>query len=182
MKHFLYPVVAGGVLVAAVALSQPATKPSQSVTNGALQVYPEARNPWTHLKVNADPDEFQFAIVSDRTGSHREKVFSRAVEQLNLMQPEFVLSVGDLIEGYSTDREKVLAQWKEFQTFTSKLQMPFFYVPGNHDVTNPDQEGIWQEKFGRRYYHFGYKGVLFLVLNSDDPPGSSAPPACRKHR
>jgi hypothetical protein len=51
--------------------------------------------------------------------------------------------------------------------------MPFFYVPGNHDVTNPEQEKIWEEKFGRRYYHFVYKGVLFLVLNSDDPPGSS---------
>ena len=51
--------------------------------------------------------------------------------------------------------------------------MPFFYVPGNHDVTNPEMEKIWEEKFGRRYYHFVYNDVLFLILNSDDPPGTS---------
>jgi hypothetical protein len=34
-------------------------------------------------------------------------------------------------------------------------------------------EKIWQEKFGRRYYHFTYNGVLFLILNSEEPPGST---------
>jgi hypothetical protein len=172
MKHVLYAVVAGIVLIGAVALSQPAPKVADPAAN-PMRVQIDERNPWTHLKVNNSAEDFQFVVVSDRTGSHREKIFSRAVEQINLMQPEFVLSVGDLIEGYSTDREKVLDQWKEFQTFTARLQMPFFYVPGNHDVTNPDMEKIWEEKFGRRYYHFIYRGVLFLVLNSDDPPGTS---------
>jgi len=32
--------------------------------------------------------------------------------------------------------------------------MPFFYVPGNHDMANAFEEKVWQEKFGRRYYHF----------------------------
>ena len=172
MKSLLLAAVAVAALVAAAALSQSGPK-GAATSNGDLRVAAEARNPWTHLRLNNNPDDFQFVIVSDRTGGHREKVFSKAVEQINLLQPEFVLSVGDLIEGYSVDREKVLEQWREFQSFTSKLQMPFFYVPGNHDVTNADMERIWEEKFGRRYYHFVYKGVLFLVLNSDDPPGSS---------
>ena len=51
--------------------------------------------------------------------------------------------------------------------------MPFFYVPGNHDLTNVTQEKLWKEKFGRRYYDFTYKGVLFLMLNSEDPPGKN---------
>ena len=172
MKSILLAAVAVAALVAAAALSQPGPQ-GANAPNGELRVTSESRNPWTHLRLNNNPEDFQFVIVSDRTGGHREKVFSRAVEQINLLQPEFVLSVGDLIEGYSTDREKVLDQWREFQSFTSKLQMPFFYVPGNHDVTNKEQEKIWEEKFGRRYYHFSYKGVLFLILNSDDPPGSS---------
>jgi predicted phosphodiesterase len=173
MKKPLFAAAAGIVLVVAVALSQPAAKTNSP--NGAdLRIQSEERNPWSHLKLNNAPDDFQFVVVSDRTGGHREKIFSRAIEQINLLQPEFVLSVGDLIEGYSTDRDKVLDQWKEFQTFTSRLQMPFFYVPGNHDVTNKDQEKIWEEKFGRRYYHFVYKEVLFLILNSDDPPASGS--------
>ena len=62
-----------------------------------VQIDPE-KNPWIHLNLNNDPDHFQFAIVSDRTGGHRPGVFEDAVKKLNLLQPEFVMSVGDLIE------------------------------------------------------------------------------------
>jgi hypothetical protein len=31
----------------------------------------------TLVEPNNDPEDFQFVIVSDRTGGHREKVFSR---------------------------------------------------------------------------------------------------------
>jgi hypothetical protein len=133
----------------------------------------EERNPVSHLRLNNNPAEFQFAIVSDRTGGHRAKVFSRAVEQLNLMQPEFVLSVGDLIEGYTEDKEQLTKEWREFQGYVARLQMPFFYVPGNHDLANLTQDKLWKEKFGRRYYDFVYGGVLFLMLNSEDPPGKN---------
>lgn len=170
MKQLAVALLAGVVLAAAVALSQPAPKAADPAPD--LRAQAESRNPWTHLKVNAGPDDFQFAVVSDRTGGHRAEVFARAVERLNLLQPEFVLSVGDLIEG-TNDRQKALDQWKEFQAFTARLQMPFFYCPGNHDLPNPELDKVWQEKFGRRYYHFSYRGVLFLVLNSEDPPGTS---------
>jgi hypothetical protein len=153
---------------AAVAFSRPG-KPAAD-----LAVEKEARNPWTGLNLNNDPAEFQFAIVSDRTGGHRPKVFSRAVERLNLLQPEFVLSVGDLIEGGRKSDEKLLAEWKEFDSYVKKLQMPFFYVPGNHDVGNAATDAVWQKRFGRRHYHFVYRNVLFLILNTDDPPGSGA--------
>ena len=47
--------------------------------------------------------------------------------------------------------------------------MPFFYVPGNHDLANKVQAKLWQEKFGRRYYHFVYNDVLFLMLEHGRP-------------
>jgi hypothetical protein len=157
-----------GALSGAVVMSRNQTP---SGPNGDLQVQTEERNPWTHLRLNNDPAEFRFAMVSDRTGGHRARIFSQAVEQLNLMQPEFVLSVGDLIEGLTEKNEKMIDEWREFQGYVSKLQMPFFYVPGNHDIGNPAMETFWKEKFGRRYYHFVYRNVLFLILNSEDPPG-----------
>ena len=61
------------------------------------------KKPWTNLNFNNDPDNFQFAIVSDRNGGNRPGIFDDAIEKFNLMQPEFVLSVGDLISGYTTD-------------------------------------------------------------------------------
>jgi predicted phosphodiesterase len=136
---------------------------------GSLEIDIDKRNPWTHLRLNDADETFHFVVVSDRTGGHRARIFSEAVEQINLLQPAFVISVGDLIEGYTKDAARVAEEWKEFQTYTHKLQMPFFYVPGNHDLTNSLQEDVWKERFGRRYYHFLYKDVLFLAVNSDDP-------------
>lgn len=173
MKHFLGTVVAVAAVGGAVVVSQqPPAQPATAA--GILQVQPGERNPWTHLRMINGEDVFRFAIVSDRTGGHREKIFSRAVEQLNTLQPEFVISVGDLIEGYSTDPERLANEWREFQSFTSRLQMPFFYVAGNHDIANQTQRKVWEEKFGRPYYHFVYKGVLFLMLCSEDPPPTSS--------
>ena len=126
-------------------------------------------NPWSHLELRNDPKAFQFAIVSDRTGSARPGVFEEAIQKLNLLQPEFVMSVGDLIEGYSKDRAQIDSQWNEFQGFIKKLEMPFFYVPGNHDYSNPEMAKAWQERFGRDYYSFVYRDVHFVCLNSQEP-------------
>ncbi len=164
MKRILISSVVVGLLVAAFAISG-----GQKTAKTDMQIDVENRNPWTNLRLNNAPETFHFLVVSDRTGGHRPRIFSEAVEQINLLQPTFVVSVGDLIEGYTKDQAKVSAEWKEFQSYTSKLQMPFFYVPGNHDLTNPTQKDIWKERFGRSYYHFLYKDVLFLCVNSDDP-------------
>ncbi len=125
-------------------------------------------NPYTSLDLNNDPDKFHFAIVTDRTGSHRPGVFMDGVNKLNLLQPEFVMSVGDLIEGYTTDLDELNRQWDEFDGFVQQLEMPFFYLPGNHDITNQVMEDLWQKRLGATYYHFLYKNVLFLALNSED--------------
>ena len=165
-RVFLGALVLVGVTVAVVL----------SGAGGGLKTFfpKEDRNPVTHLRWNDDPRQFQFAIVSDRTGGHRAEIFSQAVEKLNLLQPEFVLCVGDLIEGGKKTDAKLTAEWKEFNGFISKLTMPFFYVPGNHDVAAPEAAKMWESKLGRRYYHFVYRNVLFLMLNADDPPGSVA--------
>ena len=128
------------------------------------------KNPFTGLRPNVGNGQFQFAVVSDRTGGHREKVFSKAVHQINLLQPEFIMSVGDLIEGYSTKEDVVATQWDQFDGFVKKFEAPFFYVPGNHDLTNPMQVKKWGERYGKRYYHFTYEKCLFLSLCSENPP------------
>jgi hypothetical protein len=127
--------------------------------------------PWTHQAFRNDPDAFQFAIVSNRTGGCRPGVFGEAVRKLNLLQPEFVISVGDLIEGYTSDERKLTRQWEAFCGFTERLQMPFFYVPGNHDLSNATMDAVWRRRFGRAYYAFRYRDVLFLCLNSLEREG-----------
>ncbi len=125
-------------------------------------------NPWSDLNINNHPDQFQFIIVTDRTGGHRPGIFEDAMHKINLLQPEFVMSVGDLIEGYTEDTAILRAEWEEFTGFIDHLEMPFFYVPGNHDLTNAVMEEEYIKRFGKTYYHFVYKDVLFLCLNSED--------------
>jgi len=126
-----------------------------------------AAKPWTGLAADDDPNDFTFAVVADRTGGHRPGVFERAIEKLDLLAPAFVVSVGDLIEGDTQDPAEIAAQWAEFHAIVARLRMPFFRVPGNHDYGNPAMAREWLRRFGPSYYHFVYKDVLFLVLNSE---------------
>ena len=124
--------------------------------------------PWTHLNFHNAPEDFQFAILSDRTGGCRKGVFAKAVDKLNLIKPEFVICVGDLIQGYKNDTRALTGEWKEFNAIVKKLQMPFFYVSGNHDISNKGMYALWEKQFGSPYYSFIYKNVLFLCLNTQD--------------
>ena len=127
------------------------------------------RHPWTHLKFDNNSENFQFAIVGDRTGQHRPGVFEDGITKLNLLRPEFVMSVGDLIEGYTKDEGEIDQQWEEIDGVTNRLDAPFFYVAGNHDLSNDVQKAKWRQRFGPAYYYFVYRDVLFLCLNTYDP-------------
>ncbi|MDA0989600.1 MAG: metallophosphoesterase [Verrucomicrobia bacterium] len=133
--------------------------------------------PWTHLNFRNNPMDFQFAIVSDRTGGHRDGIFESAVAKLNLLQPEFVITVGDMIEGYTHDTTVLNEQWDEFNGFLSGFDMPFFYVPGNHDNVNATMQQLYREKFGAPYYSFIYRNALFLCLDTQDTDPSGMTPA-----
>ena len=132
--------------------------------------------PWTRKGFKNDPREFQFAVIADNTGSMRPGIVETAVEKLNLLQPEFVMSVGDLIEGYTEDLDRLVFEWDEFDAKIAPLDMRFFYVPGNHDMTNDVMAKLWEERLGRAYYHFVYNDVLFLCLNSEDTKAETITP------
>jgi predicted phosphodiesterase len=169
MKRLFAALVVVNVVAGVLLLSR--TTPAGTPTAAPdLQVKQEAVNPWNHLKINNAPSTFRFAVVTDRTGGARAGVFERAIDQLNMLQPEFVVCVGDLISGYTEKADQLDKEWKEFNGFVGKLQMPFFYLVGNHDITNAVMEKRWKEQFGRSYYHFVYKNTLFLMLNTEDPP------------
>ena len=96
----------------------------------------EGARAWTHLDFANDPENFQFVVISDRTGGHRPGVFPKILEKVNLMQPELVMSVGDYIEGYTEDRATAEAEWAEIDDMIQTVEAPFFHVAGNHDYSN----------------------------------------------
>ncbi len=138
-----------------------------------------APDPWSAAPVLDAPEDFQFAIVSDRTGGHRDGVFEQALHKANLLRPSFVMTVGDLIEGYDNDGPTIDAEWDEVTgAVREHLDMRFYYVSGNHDIHWKEKTGLvskerWEARFGRTYYHFVYQNVLFLCVNTEDPPPTS---------
>ncbi|MEC8831441.1 MAG: metallophosphoesterase [Bacteroidota bacterium] len=124
--------------------------------------------PWTSETFETTEDDFTFGIISDLNGGEREGVYAIAVEQLNMLDPTFVLSVGDLIDGGTEDTLQLKKEWDSFEERTAKLNMPFFHLGGNHDLTNPVMREFWKNRFGPRYYHFIYEDVLFLMMDSED--------------
>lgn len=148
---------------------QHAAKKNPTAPQGIVLPDIDGPTPWSDKPVLDDPNRFQIAIMTDRTGGHRPGVWMKAVESVNLLRPDFVMSVGDLIEGYTEDEAQVQKEWKEFLGFIDKMEMKFFFVAGNHDLTNKMMQRVWRERFGPLWYSFDYKNVHFVCLCSEDP-------------
>jgi len=124
--------------------------------------------PWTKAQADTSAGKFTFAVFSDLSGGEREGVFEVAIEQLNLLRPELIMNVGDLIEGGTDDVAELAAQWDAFDERARRARAPLFYAGGNHDLTGEVLREVWRERNGPLYYHFVYKNVLFLVLDTED--------------
>lgn len=127
--------------------------------------------PFTSLELSRSSRDFQFAIVADRTGRTRPGVFDSAMRKLNLLQPQFVMCVGDLVQGYTRKPQDAVRMWDQVLKQVHLLTMPFFFVPGNHDLSTPVMRTEWAKHFGRSYYAFRYEDVLFLCLSTEEPRG-----------
>src|SRR5215471_17242593 len=71
----------------------------------------------------ADPAPLRFAILGDRTGSVQPGVYEQVWREVAAAKPEFVVTVGDLIEGSndaSADQE-----WRAVE----KILQPYRGIP-----------------------------------------------------
>lgn len=128
----------------------------------------DGAKPWTAIPgTGAAP--LRFAVIGDNTGVARPGVFDQAMVQISWLKPDFILSVGDLIEGYTQDRARIARQWAAIDRSIAKAGVPFIHTPGNHDIDNEETYAAWIERHGTGYYAFRYKGALFLILNTEDP-------------
>lgn len=139
------------------------------------QTSDEPRVPRTAGPMEQAEGTFRFAVIGDRTGAHRPGVFADAMRKLDLMKPDFVISVGDLVEGYTRDVSEIRRQWEEVEARLAVLEAPVFFIAGNHDYSNEAMARIWLERRGSPYWSFMHEGVLFLGLSTEDPPVALPP-------
>ncbi len=128
------------------------------------------------LPLPVEDDAFLFSVFGDRTGGAPEgiDVLRHAVEDTNLFDPDLVMTVGDLVQGYNT-RPAWIAQMTEFRSVMANLDCPWFPVAGNHDVywRGPgrppnEHEGDYEAFFGPLWYAMDHKGCRFIVLYTDE--------------
>jgi hypothetical protein len=124
--------------------------------------------PWLNDTFDNGVGKFTFGIVTDLTGGERAGIFEVAVEQLNLLRPELIVTVGDLVEGASSNADSISAEYDDFDRRARKAMAPLFHVGGNHDLTDPVMRQVWKDRYGAHYYYFIYKNVLFLMLDTED--------------
>ncbi len=150
----------------------------------AVPLLPDGKNPVLGGKYTAKEESFIFGIIADRAGGNPLigwPYFEEAVRTMNVLQPDFVFMPGDLIDGYvdipdrEGDAERFSKDFNEqfdlFTHFASKLEMPLYFIPGNHDLTVPEMIPPYIERFGKLWYSFDYRGVHFIALNTEAKPG-----------
>jgi 3',5'-cyclic AMP phosphodiesterase CpdA len=111
--------------------------------------------------------DFNFVILGDRTGDHVPGVYGEIVDEVNLLGPDLVVTVGDQIEGYSEDVATLNDQWDEYWDIAGKLEAPFYVCPGNHDILNDVMLEEWKKRtYVDPCYSFDFEGVHFVILDT----------------
>lgn len=131
------------------------------------------------LPLTNEDDAFVFAVFGDRTGGPAEgvNILADAVRDVNLIEPDMVMTVGDLINGYN-QTPAWMVQMKEYKAIMKHLVCPWFPVAGNHDVywrpTNDPKmprgqhDASYEMHFGPLWYSFQHKNCNFIALYSDE--------------
>src|SRR3954447_25184080 len=83
----------------------------------------------------------RFVILGDRTGSVQPGVYEQAWREVASQKPEFVVTIGDLIEGL-VDRTAE-EQWDAVERLHKPYaSIPLYLTPGNHDIWSDRSEQI----------------------------------------
>jgi len=138
----------------------------------AISIKEEIDNSYTFVHLT----DFHIGDPRGLTENFKEiigwKAARKTVEEINLLNPDFVIITGDLTFGQLYPFEYMF----EYETCYEILQdftVPTFLCPGNHDgYVQTFQDGLefWEDYFGPLYYSFDYHNTHFLSINSYDWP------------
>jgi hypothetical protein len=136
-----------------------------TVILAALAAVAIAATPQDERAIGPYNGTIRFAIIGDRTGGCVPGVYEQAIAEIARLRPDFSITVGDQIEGYSSDSAEVAEQWREYYSIVKPLPSPLHIIPGNHDITFDQMEPWYRLYAGEPYYSFDQLGSHFIVLD-----------------
>ncbi|CAH1230373.1 hypothetical protein PAECIP111891_06659 [Paenibacillus allorhizoplanae] len=142
----------------------------KNVTIFEDQLVTTEKRPWFGSMPSQLGEDFSFVVMGDRCGMATEGVFEKALDLVKDLKPDFVLAVGDLIEGYWNNAADTHQEWDDIDVKIAAMGLPFFPVIGNHDYGNQTMAEVWRERKGLDYYAFRVGDTLFLSLNTEHTP------------
>ncbi|MCM2271308.1 MAG: metallophosphoesterase [candidate division Zixibacteria bacterium] len=116
----------------------------------------------------ANPDDMtpvRFAVIGDRTGGHVPGIYEQVVDEVARLRPDFIMTVGDMIEGSTEDSIELAEQWQEYRYLISPLVAPIHFTPGDHELFCEAAQSAYEENVGRTYYSFNFDKVHVVVLD-----------------
>jgi 3',5'-cyclic-AMP phosphodiesterase len=89
-------------------------------------------------------------------------LMNRVIVELNELEPDAVICTGDLTnEGYRQE-------YKNCMAYLSRIRMPVYTVPGNHDARNVGYLHF-EELVGPRHWFQDVSGVRIVGVDSSEP-------------
>lgn len=122
---------------------------------------------------SVDPALAKEAGMWDPDPKKRWLYLQKAIKEVNLKDPDFVVVTGDLMYGQMNPLEYIY-EYEETYKMLQKLNVPVYLVPGNHDyyaqdATLTDGAKYWEKYFGPQYFSFDYGPYAhFIGYNSFD--------------
>lgn len=129
-----------------------------------------------------DTSTFSFIFMTDIHIMPRQKAdegFRKAINLANSMNPDFVLTGGDLImDALGQPFEIADSLYRLYKATSAGIKAPVYNTIGNHEyfgvykeslvsTSHPDYGSkMFERYFGKTYYSFNHKGWHFIVLNS----------------
>jgi len=120
------------------------------------------------INPEVNPGNFSFAVVGDRTGTADQPIFEQVIATVKTLNPDFVINVGDLIEGYTDNVDTLNSEWNEIFSNLGDLKSKFYFTPGNHDALDSLSLAVYLSRVGyqKSYYSFSIGKNHFIVLDN----------------
>jgi Icc protein len=112
-------------------------------------------------------NDFRFSILGDRTGDAQPGVYERIWKELDAWHPDFVINVGDTIQG--DDDATAASEWRALRPLWDRYRYPIYFTPGNHDIWSAASRVIYEQQTKRpAFYGFDYQNAHFTVLDNSE--------------